>query len=51
MTEALPSEGRIHMGTSRTGMRKAGGGGGYSIRWQIRESVAGLQGMVLTSLS
>ena len=27
MTEALPSEGRIHMGTSRTGMRKAGGGG------------------------
>ena len=49
MTEALPSEGRIHMGTSRTGMRKAGGGG-YSIRWQIRESVAG-QGMVLTSLS
>ena len=46
MTETLPSEGRIEMATSRTGMKKAQGGG-YSLIWPIRGCIcAAGQGMV-----
>ena len=43
MTETLPSEGRIEMVTSRTGMKKAEGAG-YSLIWLTRGCAAG-QGM------